>query len=231
MFRSLIVNTIPDAVETFCCSPNDYHIIDKYLVKRLRVLLKGQACVKHVVCCGAGESSAPQQSTGLKQACHSVDKKPDVKFTALSNVAVFQKCSMIPSYIEIPINRIKQVQRWIRDKSNNQWILTIYFSPRLPFEQTGFSFNDVDRMHPWAQQFYESLGLLNNIEKGAAFLAKLGGDLHKLIWDEPLGEEFVNLNVRELESWWLLADSPPPRHMQKMTRNMTLMAPCSFATD
>ena len=115
------------------------------------------------------------------EACKkTVDSNGQIKYNAMTSQAIFRKCRVLPAYIEIPICCLLMLQRWIRDKENNQWILTIFFNPRFEFENRSYTYDEtrIDMMHPWARQMYKHLLLVGNIEKGREVLDSLSGDFH-----------------------------------------------------
>ena len=201
VFRSLITTALITGAETFVLSPFDYCVFDKILARRLRVLMKGKACSKSL------------RSDG------------SVRFSAMTNLAVLKFCRVLPTYIEVPISNLKMVQRWCGDLEHNQWILTIFFSPCLPFEDDAYDFNNrpCSVLHPWAKQLLEHILLLSNVEGGESFLESLNGDMMKLIWVPEITEAFLSLNISELEPWWLSLDPPPPPPILANSRSKIMM--------
>ena len=105
VFCSLVSSALLSACETFTLSKYDYIAFDRFLVRKLRVMMKGKACTKE---------------------SYEVDGQAKVRYKMLSNVHVFQSCRVLPSFVEVPMSRLKMLQRWLLDTNINQWILTSF---------------------------------------------------------------------------------------------------------
>ena len=112
MFKAIVVSSLLDAAECFALTDADYMFFDRILLKRIRPLLKGDVT-------------------------QTVEYAGCVTYDALTNTQIFRMAKILPSYIHVAVARIRLTQTWMRDPKLHAWVLTVLFSPRLPFEGNG----------------------------------------------------------------------------------------------
>ena len=126
-FNSLVCNVSFSAMESCFVLPAHCLALDKLLAGKLRVLMMGKACHKEVLIDGS------------------------VFDRAMSSVKVFWACRILLADSALAVRRLQQMQAWMEDTVNHEWILTSVFSPRFSFESGSYLLNGPDNMHPWAR--------------------------------------------------------------------------------
>ena len=111
--------------------------------------------------------------------------------------------------------RLKFLQTALTYLEQHQWYLTIFFAPRLDFEEATWTFsrnsssstsssstsNDV--MHPWAVQLCDDIELLAHCVDGDELSNAYKGNLHNLVWLREVTNIFLNTDARVIVAHWL----------------------------
>ena len=112
IFQAVIVMTLFSGITAFYLSPRDYADFDSFIANKVRVLLRGQACLKH---------STGDEATTYK---------------ARTNKSVLRSAGMPPSHIQLAVLRLKMLQRIAKNPQHHDLFLTAMFGD-MDFETQG----------------------------------------------------------------------------------------------
>lgn len=186
VFRCVYIMTLFSAVISFAFSDFDYRLFNSKIVSKLRVLLKGQACKKHML------------STG------------EVKYHALSAEAVLRECQVLLAAAELCAQRLRWMQRLLSDRENHHALLTAFFAPRLSFESLSQSVELSNTLHPWAQQLHDDLCMLHRTDAGYDLSQAIGTNITSILHNDEIRNMFCTFDLAEFKASFLSMSVPFP---------------------
>eukprot|EP00929_Paragymnodinium_shiwhaense_P026664 TRINITY_DN15805_c0_g4_i1.p1 TRINITY_DN15805_c0_g4~~TRINITY_DN15805_c0_g4_i1.p1 ORF type:complete len:181 (+),score=8.40 TRINITY_DN15805_c0_g4_i1:230-772(+) len=87
---------------------------------------------------------------------------------------------------------------------HHEQALTLFFHQHLPFEKVGYRLAEDGGRHPWAQQLWEDISALRQVEDFASFVDHVNGNIYMLLHDDSVRQQFAELDKTRLRRWWLL---------------------------
>ena len=136
-----------------------------------------------------------------------------MQYKAHSTVQILRMANLAPSHIELAVLRLGFMQRMLRHPTEHAQVLTVFYHPKLRFEQDDASHSVPGKVfpkHPWAIQLHGDISLWEVLDDGHELVTAVGKRVDKLFFNDDIKHMFLAVDVSRLRVYHVTSNVPPP---------------------
>lgn len=175
LFMAYVQSQAVSGLVAYVWNRGDCMALDTQMLKYLRALMKGKACVK----AGAGNENA---------------------YRSMSNFQVWCFWRLVPTYLEVRIHRLRWYQSIARHPESSKQVSAAFFG-RHSFESLGpvdAQGRITEEASPWTRQLYEDLKYAGSFEGLSNWWSDLQGRITMVFKGGELTDDFAAFDMNIL---------------------------------